>query len=76
MRGAIRPLPKYVFMAWRSVKESTGTTLPFTCTKIKCARNVIVPVRSPVTLLGALFELRLSEILTEIINSRGVTLQL
>jgi hypothetical protein len=27
MRGAIPPLPKYAFMAWCSVKRSTGTTL-------------------------------------------------
>jgi hypothetical protein len=32
MRGAISPLPLYAFMAWCSVKKSTGTTspLPFT----------------------------------------------
>jgi hypothetical protein len=27
MRGAIHPLPQYAFMAWCSVKNSTGTTL-------------------------------------------------
>jgi hypothetical protein len=27
MRGAIHPLPQYAFMAWCSVKKSTGTTL-------------------------------------------------
>jgi hypothetical protein len=28
MRGAIPSLPQYVFMAWCSVKNSTGTNLP------------------------------------------------
>jgi hypothetical protein len=28
MNGAIPPLPQYAFMAWCSVKRSTGTTLP------------------------------------------------
>jgi hypothetical protein len=28
MRGAILPLPQYAFMAWCSVKKSTGTALP------------------------------------------------
>jgi hypothetical protein len=27
MSAAIHPLPQYAFMAWCSVKESTGTTL-------------------------------------------------
>jgi hypothetical protein len=32
MSGAIPPIPQYEFMAWCSVKKSTGTTLhlPFT----------------------------------------------
>jgi hypothetical protein len=30
MRGAISPLLQYAFMAWCSIKKSTGTTLPFT----------------------------------------------
>jgi len=29
MSGAIHQLPQYAFMAWWSVKNSTGTTLPF-----------------------------------------------
>jgi hypothetical protein len=28
MRGAMPPLPQYAFMAWCSVKKSTGTALP------------------------------------------------
>jgi hypothetical protein len=28
MGGALPPLPQYAFMAWCSVRESTGTTLP------------------------------------------------
>jgi len=28
MGGAIPPLPQYAFMAWYSVRGSTGTTLP------------------------------------------------
>jgi hypothetical protein len=28
MSGSIPPLPKFTFMAWWSVKKSTGTTLP------------------------------------------------
>jgi len=28
MLGALPPLPRYAFMAWCSVKKSTGTTLP------------------------------------------------
>jgi hypothetical protein len=28
MGGAVPPLPKYTFMAWCSVRGSTGTTLP------------------------------------------------
>jgi hypothetical protein len=30
MGGAVPPLPLYAFMAWCSVRGSTGTTLPFT----------------------------------------------
>jgi hypothetical protein len=30
MSGNIPPLPQYAFMAWCSVRGSTGTTLPFT----------------------------------------------
>jgi hypothetical protein len=30
MGGAVPPLPQYAFMAWCSVRGSTGTTLPFT----------------------------------------------
>jgi hypothetical protein len=30
MRGAILPFPQYAFMAWCSVKKSTGSTLLFT----------------------------------------------
>jgi hypothetical protein len=28
MRGAIPPIPQYAFMAWCSVKKTTGITLP------------------------------------------------
>jgi hypothetical protein len=28
MRGAMLPLPKYAFMAWCSIKKSSGTTSP------------------------------------------------
>jgi hypothetical protein len=28
--GAVPPLPQYAFMAWCSVRGSTGTTVPFT----------------------------------------------
>jgi hypothetical protein len=30
MGGAVPPLPHYAFMAWCSVRGSTGTTLTFT----------------------------------------------
>jgi len=30
MGVAVPPLPQYAFMAWFSVRGSTGTTLPFT----------------------------------------------
>jgi len=29
MSGDVLPLPQYAFMAWCSVRGSTGTTLPF-----------------------------------------------
>jgi hypothetical protein len=32
MDGVVPPLPQYAFMAWCSVRGSTGTTLPFTFT--------------------------------------------
>jgi hypothetical protein len=34
MRGAIHPVPQYTFMAWYSVKKSTGTTLPLTILRL------------------------------------------
>jgi hypothetical protein len=40
MLGAIPPFPQYAPMAWRSVKEFTGTTLPLPL-KVKCK---VVPV--------------------------------
>jgi len=30
MGGAVPPLPHFAFMAWCSVRESTGTTFTFT----------------------------------------------
>jgi hypothetical protein len=44
MHGGIHSLPQYTFMAWCSVKKSTGTTLPLPFTiKVwdeKCIQNV------------------------------------
>jgi hypothetical protein len=35
MGGAVPPFPQYAFMAWCSVRGSTGTTLPFTFYYVK-----------------------------------------
>jgi len=54
MRGAIAPLPQYVFMGWCSIKKSTGKTLrlPFTLSSSQerelVLRNEIVLDKSAV----------------------------
>jgi len=47
MREAIPPLPQYAFMAWWSVKESTGTTFVF--------RTALGPTQPPIQRVPGLF---------------------
>jgi hypothetical protein len=50
MRGAMRPLPQYASMAWCSVKQSTGTTLPFTMNPLYVLKIAISEGISSVTM--------------------------
>jgi len=42
MRGAIPPLPQHAFMAWCSVKKTTGTTLSFTFTFLHIQIQILI----------------------------------